>query len=591
MYESIAVRFCGAAGDGIESIGSIMVRTFARAGLHVYAYRNYQSVIRGGHVWYQVRASNEKLTSFGDFYDIMVTTNKDGIIYDSSQIREGGIIIYDKSKVKFNESEVGKRYLDMNIPLSEIAQLYSRISAMQNVVAYGAIVELLGLDFSIVKEVLEYEFGDKGKDIVEQNIAAARKGFEYANEVYENIKIEFKVKDPRRKMFISGANAIAFGGYVAGCKFYAAYPMTPSSPILHWFAEHSKKGGIIVIQPEDEIAVINMAIGAAHAGVRSMVATSGGGFALMSEAVGLAGMTETPLVIVEGQRGGPSTGLPTNTEQGDVRQVLGAGQSDYPKVVMAPRDIEELFYSTIEAFNLAEKYQIPVIILSDLYMNESTSTLEKEFDIENVKIDRGWIVKEGEVKDYKRYLITENGVSPRALPGMKDYNFVAASDEHDEKGHLISDVLAGLPYMLKTRKAMMEKRMRKEQYILKELEPPTLYGSKNADVTIISWGSTRGAVREAIKILEREGITANSLEIKYLHPFHANEVKEILINSKLKLLVENNYSAQVGGLIAQHTGIILENKLLKYDGMPIMPMEIVTKVKEIVSLKKYEVVK
>ncbi|MFP3190568.1 MAG: 2-oxoacid:acceptor oxidoreductase subunit alpha [Thermoproteota archaeon] len=590
MTNPIAVRFCGAAGDGIESIGSIMVRTFARSGLHVYAYRNYQSVIRGGHVWYQVRAHNKKLTSFGDYYDIMVTTNKDGIVYDSAQLREGGIIIYDANKVKFDPSEVGKKFIDLNIPLAEIAQLYSRIAAMQNVVAYGAIAYILDLDFNILKEVLEYEFGDKGREIVEQNIAAARKGYEYASEVYKNVRIKIE-KGPRRRMFLNGTSAIAFGGYVAGCKFYAAYPMTPSSPILHWFAEHTKKAGMIVLQPEDEIAVINMAIGASFAGVRSMVATSGGGFALMSEAVGLAGMTETPLVIVEGQRGGPSTGLPTNTEQGDVRQVLGAGQSDYPKVVIAPRDIEELFYSTIEAFNLAEKYQIPVIIVSDLYMNESATTLENEFDIENIKIDRGWIVKEGEIKDYKRFLITENGVSPRALPGMKGYNFVAASDEHDEKGHLVSDVLAGLPYMLKIRKAMMEKRMRKEQYILKELEPPTLYGPQNADITIVSWGSTRGAVREALQILENEGIIANSLEIKYLHPFQGKEIKEILEKAKEILLVENNYSGQVGGLIAQHTGIFIKNKLLKYDGMPIMPLEIVNKAKEVLNLKSYEVIR
>jgi 2-oxoglutarate ferredoxin oxidoreductase subunit alpha len=378
---------------------------------------------------------------------------------------------------------------------------------------------------------------------------------------------------------MSGNQALAFGAYSAGCKFYAAYPMTPVSPILHWFAEHSRKCGIIVIQPEDEIAVINMAIGAAHAGVRAMVATSGGGFALMSESVSMAGMMEIPIVIVEGQRGAPSTGLPTKTEQGDLKQVLGAGQGSYPKIVLAPRSIEEAFYTAIEAFNLAEKYQVPVIIMTDLYLCESITSLEKlNLDI---KIDRGWLVNEGEIKDYKRYMITETGVSPRALPGQKGYNFVAASDEHDEKGNLVSDVLAGLPQMLKIRNAMMEKRMRKEKYIIQEFPPPKLYGDEDADITIVCWGSTCSTVREAIEELNKEGIKANSLEIKYIHPFQAEEVKNILMKAKRLLLVENNYSALMGKLIAENTGIIIKDALLRYDGEPITPLQIVYKVKEI----------
>lgn len=588
MTNIIAIRFAGAAGDGIETVGELLIKICAKKGLHVFAYRSYQSVIRGGHVWFQIRISEKPLTHFGDYYDILVTLNKDGILYDTLFLKEKGFIIHDKNIVKFTKEDVRKEFQDIPVPLIEIAKMYSKLPVVQNTVALGALAALLGFNFEEVKEIIIDTFKGKGKDIIEMNIAAARGGYEYVNNIYGK-KFNFS-NNSERKPFISGAFSIAFGAFVAGCKFYAAYPMTPASPILHWLASHSKKCGIIVIQPEDEIAVINMAIGAAHAGVRAMVATSGGGFALMSEAVGLAGMTETPVVIINSQRGGPSTGLPTKTEQGDVRQVLGAGQSDYPKAVIAPRDIEEAYYTIIEAFNLAEKYQIPVIILTDLYLNESIKTLEKPLDYENVKIDRGWLINENEIKDYKRYLITENGVSPRALPGQKGYNYVAASDEHDEKGNLVSDVLAGLPSMLEIRKKIMEKRMRKENYILKEFETPKIYGDEDADVTLVSWGSTRGAVREAMEILRKEKVKVNSLEIKYLHPFQGEEIKKILQKSKTILLIENNYSAQVGGLIAQNTGIIIKHKLLRYDGEPITPLQIVNKVKEILKEKTEEII-
>ena len=580
MKDKVAVRFAGAAGDGIETVAEIMVKLCIRSGLHVYAYRGYQSAIRGGHVWSQIRISNNKLYSFGDFFDILVTLNKDGILYDTPYMSINGYIVHDPS-VKFKFEDVGKPYYDINVPLIEFAKKFSRLPVVQNTVALGVVIYLLGLPFEYLKNVILDVFKDKGDEVINMNLNAALAGYEYAKEVYKDIPRNFQLNpDPnKRKFAMSGNQALAFGAYSAGCKFYAAYPMTPVSPILHWFAEHSKKCGIIVIQPEDEIAVINMAIGAAHAGVRAMVATSGGGFALMSESVSMAGMIEVPIVIVEGQRGAPSTGLPTKTEQGDLKQVLGAGQGSYPKIVLAPRSVEEAFYTAIEAFNLAEKYQVPVIIMTDLYLCESITSLEKlNLDI---KIDRGWLVNEGEIKDYKRYMITETGVSPRALPGQKGYNFVAASDEHDEKGNLVSDVLAGLPQMLKIRNAMMEKRMRKEKYIIQEFPPPKLYGDEDADITIVCWGSTCSTVREAIEELNKEGIKANSLEIKYIHPFQAEEVKNILMKAKRLLLVENNYGALMGKLITENTGILIKDALLRYDGEPITPLQIVYKVKEI----------
>lgn len=582
MQEEIVLRIAGAAGDGIESAGETVIKLCSRNGLEVFAFRGYQSVIRGGHVWYQIRISNEKPFHFGDFFDVLITLNKDGITEDISWLKEGGIVIYDPNKFSISEKEKIKKFIEYKIPLQEIARKFSTLSVIQNVVAIGAFTNLIGLPFDALEKVLIETFKDKGKEIIDVNINSAKAGFDYASKNFQKIPISLRISN-KRKLTMSGNHALAFGAYRAGCKFYAAYPMTPASSILHWFAEYSKKGKMIVIQPEDEIAVINMVIGAAHAGVRAMCATSGGGFALMSEAIGLAGMTETPIVVVESQRGGPSTGLPTKTEQADVFQVLGAGQGDFPKVIIAPSSVKDCYYTAIEAFNIAERYQLPVIILLDLYLSERIETLNEEEIELDVKIDRGWIVSEEEFKgSYKRYMITENGVSPRALPGTPNHMYVAASDEHDEKGNLVSDVLAGLPSMLKIRKAMMEKRMRKLEYLIKELPPPKLYGDEDADITIVCWGSTVYTAREAIKMLNKEGIKANSLELKYLYPMHAEEISRILSKTKRTLMVESNYTSQVARLIRMFTGINIENKMLRYDGEPITPLDIFEKAIEVI---------
>jgi len=581
MHNSLALRIAGAAGDGIESAGEMVIKLCSRNGLHVFAFRGYQSVIRGGHVWYQIRISNEKLLHFGDMFDILITLNKDAIKEDIPWLKEGGIVIYDPNKFQIREEEKVKKFLEYKIPLQDIARKFSTLSVIQNVVAIGAFTYLINLPIEALDEQIKETFSDKSKEIIDMNLNAARAGYEYAKNNFARLAMSFDYSKKKR-LTMSGNHALAFGAYRAGCKFYAAYPMTPASSILHWFAEHAPKGKMIVIQPEDEIAVINMTIGAALAGVRAMCGTSGGGFALMSEAVGLAAMTETPVVIVESQRGGPSTGLPTKTEQADVFQVLGAGQGDFPKVIIAPNSVKDCYSTAIEAFNIAERYQLPVIILLDLYLSERIETLDIEEIELDVKIDRGWIVKEGEIKDYKRYLITESGVSPRALPGTPGYMHVVASDEHDEKGNLVSDVLAGLPSMLKIRNAMMEKRMRKLEYVLKDLPPPKLYGPEQAEITIVSWGSTLYTVREAIEMLKQEGIVANALELKYLYPMHAKEIYEILSKAKRTMIVESNYTSQVGRLIRMFTGINIDNKMLRYDGEPITPLQVFEKAIEVV---------
>jgi len=354
--------------------------------------------------------------------------------------------------------------------------------------------------------------------------------------------------------------------------------MTPASGILHWLAANGPKQGVVVKQAEDELAVINMAIGAAHAGARAMCATSGGGFSLMVEALGEAGMTETPVVVINVQRTGPSTGLPTKTEQGDLNLVLGAGQGDWPRAVLAPRNAPESFESVWRAFNLAEVYQTPVIVLSDLYLGEGNRTVERgAFDF-NVPILRGFLqAQDGDPKAYRRYRYTESGISPRAFPGMKGYQFVAGTDEHMESGVLISDVLAGVPEWVEERRKMMEKRMRKLEGLRRELRPPELWGPADADLTIVSWGSTQGAVREAIGRLSAAGHRVNSLEFSDLFPFRVEETQELLEGAKRTLCVEGNYTGQFARLLRAETGYKVDELLAKYDGEPIEPREVVAR--------------
>src|SRR2546427_3668779 len=381
---------------------------------------------------------------------------------------------------------------------------------------------------------------------------------------------------------MTGNEAICLGALAAGVKFLAQYPMTPASSILHWMASHGPPHGVVVKQVEDELAAMNMAVGAGFAGVRSVTATSGGGFSLMVEAIGQAGMTETPLVAILVQRSGPSTGLPTKTEQGDLNLALGAGQGDWPRAILAPRNPEECFRLTAQAFNLAEIYQTPIIVISDLYLGEGYRTVEKpDF---NVPIVRGMSAANGaEVKDFKRYRLTESGVSPRAIPGMKGYEFVAATDEHMENSELISDVLAGIPEYVTERNRMHEKRMRKLDGLRKDTPPPELWGPDDADLTLIHWGSTWGSAHEAIQNVKGRGIRVNSLEFPTLFPFHADATLALLKNVKQSLAIEGNYTGQFARLLRSETGYKPDHFYGKYDGEPFTWRDIADKILEAVA--------
>jgi len=347
-------------------------------------------------------------------------------------------------------------------------------------------------------------------------------------------------------------------------------------------ADHAPAHGVVVKQVEDELAAINMAIGAGFAGVRSMTATSGGGFSLMVEGLGQGGMVEAPVVAVLAQRSGPSTGLPTKTEQGDLNLALGAGQGDWPRAILAPSNTDECFRLTAEAFNLAEVYQTPIIVMSDLYLSEGYRTVEG-FDF-NVPIIRGLLAADGGERreQYLRYKLTDSGVSPRALPGQEGFQFDAGTDEHDEKGELISDVLAGIPEWIEIRRQMMDKRMKKLDGLLRDTKGPELWGPPSADLTLISWGSTQGPLREAILDLqEADGLSVNSLEFAHLFPFHAQETAEILGKAKKTLAVEGNFTGQFSRLLTAETSIKPDHFLGKYDGEPFYPSEIAAKVREV----------
>jgi len=575
------VRIGGAAGDGISSTGEIFARTCSRSGLHVYGMNSYQSAIRGGHVWFQVRASLDKVTSQGDNLDVLIALNSETAEVHAPFVSKGGVIIYDKDKVKFNANLVPEGVKLLGMPLADMARKFDKNPIMQNTVALGATIFLLDLNFDVFSQVLSDIFGKKKQAVIDANTKAASSGLDFAKANYAQLDVKLVLpSNPRPKLLMTGNQAIALGAIMAGCKFYAAYPMTPASGVLHWMAAHAASQKVVVKQAEDELAVINMGIGAAHAGVRSMVGTSGGGFSLMVEALGLAAMTETPLVIMESQRAGPSTGLPTKTEQGDLNMMTGASQGDFPRIILSPLTVEDAYYATIEAFNLAERFQCPVIVASDLLLSEHIETVD---DLSpNVVIDRGDLLNAAPSEPYKRFKITETGISPRAIPGMAGTVFVAASDEHMENGVVVSDVLSGLPKYVKERERQMEKRMKKMDVARNEIAAPKIYGVPNAELTLVCWGSTFGVALEAADTLTKDGIPTNVYAIRNVMPFKSDEVAATLKSAKKLLNVECNYTSQMARMIRAETGFEIKDKFVKYDGEPIYVYEIVNKAKAVV---------
>lgn len=564
----------GEAGYGIMLTGRIFAKACTRSGLNVYAYSEYPSLIRGGHNVMSIRVSNEQIYSPVKTVNILVALNKETIDKHQKYLAPSGIIIYDSDEIK-EKISFRKDISVVPVPMQELVKQVQGVKIMRNIVGLGATASLINLDLKILEQTIISAFGGKHKtiEIVQKNLKALKHGYEF---IRNNFKKESPYKLNRNRnqtgrIILDGNEAITLGALKAGCKFYAAYPMTPATSILHELAALEREYGLIVKQTEDEISAINMTIGASYAGVRAMCATSGGGFCLMTEGLGLAGITETPIVVVNAQRPGPSTGLPTRTEQGDLRFTIHASQGEFPRVVIAPGDIDECFHETFNAFNLAEKYHLPVIILTDKFLAASYVST-KSFETKNLKVIRESFAKTLG-KNYLRYAFTNSGISPRSVPGEKGGIFIATGNEHNPYGHISENP--------ENRTKMVDKRSRKLEKLMKELPEPKLYGSKNAKLTIVSFGSLKGPILEAIKILDKEKIKVNYLHFSYVYPLKIKTLQQTAKKTKKLLLIEQNSTAQFRSLIKEHALIDIPNTLLKYDGRQLTPEEICERVRKI----------
>ena len=494
-----------------------------------------------------------------DRVDIVVALDRESVSNYEKELSEFGRIIYDSASLKQQYDR--PRFLD--IPFVQLAIEHDGSKIMANTVAVGAVLGMIGMDLDVLFAILKDTFKKKGEEVIKQNTAAAMAGHDYA--LKECIRCPF-VAAPlsKPKMLIAGNDAIGLGAVASGCKFYSAYPMTPSTGIMNYIAGKETDYGIIVEQAEDEIAAVNMALGASFAGARAMTGTSGGGFALMVEGLSLAAMTETPLVIALAQRPGPATGLPTRTEQGELQFALYTAHGEFPRVIFAPGTPEQAFFLTNKAFDLAEKYQITVIILTDQYLADSQWTYDG-FDTSMIRYTdyrlRGDAFNK--LSDYKRHAFTDGGVSPFAVPGDAKHVVVTDSDEHDEEGHIIEDA--------QTRVKMVEKRtFKKLPNIVREITPPLLYGNPEPEVVLAGWGSNYGVIREAVDLLSSKQKIA-LLHFSELYPFPSTDSFDylnVLRNSKLSICIENNATGQFARLMRAETGYEFTSRINRYDGRP-----------------------
>jgi 2-oxoglutarate/2-oxoacid ferredoxin oxidoreductase subunit alpha len=577
MINQLSWKVGGQQGEGIESTGEIFSIALNRLGYYLYGYRHFSSRIKGGHTNNKIRVSTTEVRSVSDDLDILVAFDQETIDVNYKELHENGIIIAD-SKINPKKPEGLKASL-YAVPFTEIATDLGT-SLMKNMVAVGATCAVLNLNINVFEVVVQEIFGRKGQQIVSKNMEAIQAGYDYLKEqITENSKLmELDKADGQKRLFMIGNDAIALGAIAGGCRFMAAYPITPASEIMEYLIKKLPALGGAVIQTEDEIAAATMAIGANYGGVRAITASAGPGLSLKMEAIGLSGMTETPLVIVDTQRGGPSTGLPTKQEQSDLMAMIYGTHGEIPKIVLAPSTVQEAFYDTAEAFNLAEEYQCPVIILSDLQLSLGKQTVEPlEFD--KVEIRRGKLITEDlpeiENKGYfKRYEITEDGVSPRVIPGVKNGIHHVTGVEHDETGKPSESAV--------NRNLQMDKRFRKVEKV--KFDTPVYKNSphEEADLLIIGFNSTRGAIEEAMVRLEKDGMKVNHAHIRLIHPFPTDELLPLVRSAKKIAVVENNATGQLANIIKMNVGYNEKiKKILKYDGNPFLPHEVHTKCKEL----------
>jgi len=563
--KDLSIVLCGAAGQGIKTVEQFLTHVFHEAGYYIAASKEYMSRVRGGTNSTELRVSSTRVRAFVDRIDIFIPLNKTAITRQRKRLTAETVIIGEPDNISTELSSEDFRIIE--IPWTTIAQEIGN-KIYSNIVAAGVIAELFAIDKGIAKSYLVKRFATKGDDVVAKNYEAYLKGCEIAQQLKEEKGLQISIpKNPavRKELMYNGAEVVGMGAIAGGCNFICSYPMSPSTGVLIHLAQHSHDFDILVEQAEDELAAINAGLGASFAGARAMVTTSGGGFALMGEGISLSGMIETPIVIHLAQRPGPATGLPTRTEQGDLELALYSGHGDFPRVILAPGTLEDAFYLTQQAFNIAAKYQVPVIILTDQYFMDLYYNFPT-FDLSKITIEQHIIPTS---KDYKRYTYTNDGISPRGIPGFGEGLVRADSDEHDEAGFITEDLEV-------TRVKMVQKRLKRLETITKNALPPELIGRKDYHFLIVGWGSTYTTIEEALKIIDNNRVAF--LHFKQVYPLHP-ETKNYLMSAKKVIIVENNVTGQFASLLKLSTGITIEHKILKFNGMPFSVEELVQKIK------------
>lgn len=576
IVNSIEIMFGGQAGDGSLTTGDLIAGVLKRMGLEVYTYKDFPSRIRGGHTNYVIRASENQNYGMADLVDCLVAFDLEAVEAHADEMRPGGFVIFDNS----SEQIPGDlRRSDVNwyeVPLAKIAKEELKAEIVRNTISLGVLGRLIGMDSEVMHADVAALWKRKGDKVVEMNVGAVVAGEKYVAEHFSDRPSGYGLEKgvDGDRLLMMGNDAIAYGSLVAGCRFMSGYPITPATDILEWMAKYLPKNGGVAIQAEDELSAINMALGAAFTGVRAMTATSGPGQSLMTEAIGLSGVLEIPIVIVECARAGPSTGMPTKTEQSNLNQLIFGGHGEIPKVVIAPGTVEESFYLAVQAFNLAEKYQLPVFVLTEQALCQSKATLPL-LEFGALEINRGKMIggngsANGKVTfgEYKRFAVTEDGVSPRVIPGVEGGMHLAAGSEHNEAGVITENS--------KNRARMMEKRMRKLETMRGDLPKGNVLGDPSAGIAIIGWGANRGPIAEAQDRLAQSGVRTRFLQMRTLWPFPDDEVRDFINSAQHVFIVENNFTGQLERLIRAVVGPLDKlHSVRKYNGRAFRPIEII----------------
>lgn len=557
----------GEAGFGIMTTGILMAKIASRLGYSVFDYIEYPSLIRGGHNAYKLTLSDEKVYCLQDRINILICLNEETWKLHQDQLENNAIVVFDSETFKPQLTNTLKM---LDLPMGKMLKELNGQVVMKNTIAFGASCALFGINFQELDTLLTETFNKKGKEVVDYNRQFAKRGFDYVKENFSSLIKPILTENKKQKqLLMTGNEAFAFGVVVGDCRFYAAYPMTPSSSALTVLADWQQKTQMGVRHSEDEIAVVSSALGASFAGARSAVGTSGGGFALMVESLSFSGIAEIPLVVFISQRPGPATGMPTWTEQGDLLFTVNAGHGEFPKIVLAAGDIEEMIFLTAKAFNLADIYQLPVIVMSDMYLSESHSTI-KQSVLDNIKdnyeVNRGKTIDVVEEEKYLRYKITDDGISPRLLPGLKGYYYQANSYEHLQDGHTTEDGIERI--------AQVKKRAAKiKTYFKNDFSLPMVYGNlENAKTVLIGWGSVKGILLETQKQIPECAV----IHFNHIYPLDKEKVIKLFNQNKRYILVENNSTGQFGKLLQMETGVEIIDKVLRYDGRALTVKEIIS---------------